>query len=399
MDNKILLQDLAKSLAAENAIDKKEAQTFTQTFFDVILNALKKEKYVKIKGWGTFKLVEVERRESVNIQTGERFEIPVHAKISFTPDAALKDIVNKPFAHFETVPLNENVTESDFDSVDTFFGVEEEQLEQEPKQEIASEPVPEPIVKDLVSEPESEPEVIPESKPEVVPEPVPVIEETTPEPDPVSETVLASGLSTIQESEMISSQETEPSQKHSKYYIWFAVLLGFLALAIGYLIGTLRESSIKPKEVVSVVYDTIYIEKQPKVDSTRIETEPVIRRDETTPTVKPVTPKQKQEQPKQEQEKKVKAKKETPKPEVQKEVTKTTDYSKYPQLPGGAYWIVGTAQTYTMRGGETIRIIAERFFGSRQMAPYIIKYNGVSDPDHVAAGTVLNIPKLESKRK
>lgn len=66
------------------------------------------EKYVKVKGLGTFKLTEVESRESVNVNTGERFQIQGHNKISFTPDTTMKDLINKPFAHFETVILNEN---------------------------------------------------------------------------------------------------------------------------------------------------------------------------------------------------------------------------------------------------------------------------------------------------
>ena len=73
----------------------------------MIEQALENEKTVKIKGLGTFKLVDVDSRESVNVNTGERFQIKGHTKVSFTPDTNLRDTINKPFAHFETVVLNE----------------------------------------------------------------------------------------------------------------------------------------------------------------------------------------------------------------------------------------------------------------------------------------------------
>ena len=118
-----MIQDLAKALATQKSIDKKAALAFVQSFFDVILDGLKEEKYVKIKGLGTFKLVDVESRESMNIHTGERFEIQGHAKIGFTLDATLKDLVNKPFAHFETVPLADDVTEAELEAVDAQFEI------------------------------------------------------------------------------------------------------------------------------------------------------------------------------------------------------------------------------------------------------------------------------------
>lgn len=69
--------------------------------FELIEEALVTEKYVKVKGLGTFKLTEVESRESVNVNTGERIEIQGHTKISFTPDSSMKDLINKPFAHLK----------------------------------------------------------------------------------------------------------------------------------------------------------------------------------------------------------------------------------------------------------------------------------------------------------
>ena len=107
MDNKILLQDIADFLSRRSGITKREAEQFVRSFFDVIQQGLERDQYVKIKGFGTFKLVEVGQRESVNINTGERFQINGHTKVSFTPDTSLKDLVNRPFSHFQTVILND----------------------------------------------------------------------------------------------------------------------------------------------------------------------------------------------------------------------------------------------------------------------------------------------------
>lgn len=85
----------------------------------MIEQALENEKTVKIKGLGTFKLIDVDSRESVNVNTGERFQIKGHTKVSFSPDANLRDTINKPFAHFETVVLNENTILEDTPIEDT----------------------------------------------------------------------------------------------------------------------------------------------------------------------------------------------------------------------------------------------------------------------------------------
>ena len=79
----------------------------------MIEDSLKHDKLVKIKGLGTFKLIDVDSRESININTGERFVIEGYTKISFTPESALRELINKPFAHFETVALNENTVLED----------------------------------------------------------------------------------------------------------------------------------------------------------------------------------------------------------------------------------------------------------------------------------------------
>lgn len=116
MDNKILLQDIADFLCYRSGITKRDAEQFVRAFFEVIQQGLERDQYVKIKGFGTFKLVEVGQRESVNINTGERFQINGHTKVSFTPDTSLKDLVNRPFSHFQTVILNDETAIEELDA-------------------------------------------------------------------------------------------------------------------------------------------------------------------------------------------------------------------------------------------------------------------------------------------
>lgn len=118
MKKKILPQDLAARLMVHQGISKEKAEAFVQSFFSVIENALTTEKFVKVKGFGTFKLVSVGDRESININTGERFQINGHQKVTFTPDTSLKEIINRPFAHFEVINLEEDTTVEELESVD-----------------------------------------------------------------------------------------------------------------------------------------------------------------------------------------------------------------------------------------------------------------------------------------
>ena len=113
MNERLTIQDLIDLLAAKHSMTKKDAEAFVKEFFLLIEQALENEKTVKIKGLGTFKVVDVDRRESVNVITGERFQIKGHTKVSFTPDTNLRDTINKPFAHFETVVLNEGTVLED----------------------------------------------------------------------------------------------------------------------------------------------------------------------------------------------------------------------------------------------------------------------------------------------
>ena len=159
MDNKILLQDITEFLCRRSGITKREAEQFVRSFFEVIQQGLERDQYVKIKGFGTFKLVEVGQRESVNIKTGERFQINGHTKVSFTPDNSLKDLVNRPFAHFQTVILNDETAIEELEACTTpedFEQPNEEELL--PEHEISVTEENSPVVNENESD---EPEFVP----------------------------------------------------------------------------------------------------------------------------------------------------------------------------------------------------------------------------------------------
>ena len=112
--NKIM--NITSALSTKYKMPLKDAETFVAMVFDVVNEGLQKDKLVKVKGLGTFKVAAVKDRESVNVNTGERVLIEGHDKITFTPDAVLRDFVNKPFAQFETVVVKDGVDFSDLDS-------------------------------------------------------------------------------------------------------------------------------------------------------------------------------------------------------------------------------------------------------------------------------------------
>lgn len=110
------IQNITSALSTKYKMPLKDAETFVAMLFDVVNDGLMKDKLVKVKGLGTFKVASVKDRESVNVNTGERVLIEGHDKITFTPDAALRDFVNKPFAQFETVIVKDGVDFSDLDN-------------------------------------------------------------------------------------------------------------------------------------------------------------------------------------------------------------------------------------------------------------------------------------------
>ena len=220
MNEKLNIQNLTDEFAESYGINRKDAEAFIKEFFSVIQEGLEKDKYVKIKGFGTFKLIEVDSRESINVNTGERFEIQGHSKITFTPDNNIKEAVNKPFSAFQTVVLADGVAidapeENLIDALSDEIKEEEPAvIEAEPQVEAASaEPKIEPVSKeDFASEEgtaEEESNAIeaPQAEAEPLDEPAASVEEPVAEEEPAVEEPVAEEPTPTEPSEEDEVQE------------------------------------------------------------------------------------------------------------------------------------------------------------------------------------------------
>ena len=202
MNERLTIQDLTDLLASKHSMTKKDAEAFVKEFFLLIEQALENEKTVKIKGLGTFKLIDVDSRESVNVNTGERFQIKGHTKVSFSPDASLRDTINKPFAHFETVVLNENTILEDTpieesEEEETGEELSEPVMTDNGKKEGVQEEVSDAIIKEELAAKETLQEESPE-------------EEATGQP---AETVAEGPVEEVAGSESVSAEKTEAEQQ------------------------------------------------------------------------------------------------------------------------------------------------------------------------------------------
>lgn len=177
--SKFTLSTLAAKLAEKSGLSQTEAELFIRKMFDVLNQGLEADKQVKMRWLGTFKVTTVKDRESVDVNTGERIVIEGRDKISYTPDNILKEIVNKPFAQFETVVVNDGV---DFDDIDKKFETPTEEPEEVPSEVQSEIEVPkEEIVIAEVKAPEKDDPIAPE-----LPKPVASVEPTSPVEEPHS---------------------------------------------------------------------------------------------------------------------------------------------------------------------------------------------------------------------
>lgn len=392
MNEKITLQDLINLFSEKQGMNKKDAEVFVRTMFELIEEALATEKYVKIKGFGTFKLTEVDSRESVNVNTGERIEIQGHTKISFTPDVTMKELINKPFSHFETVILNEGVELEDT-LVETSEEIVQEEiisetiLTEEPA--IVEEPQPEPIVETpieeetIVEEPTVEEQTIEEPISEetieeetIVEEPI-VEESTIEEPDaeqPITEEPVITEVQTSEEKPtdepVVEKQEEtekyvsteEKKVKNTNRILWGVIVVLVLIILFGVYWMFLRPSSVPEVTPLPPVQEEVTIpvpveEKQPE---------------DTIETVKFI---------------------QLSAEELRKE-----------HVPSFAdtldYQILGTQEEYTLQKGETIIRASVKVFGTKKYWPYIVKHNldVLPDPDNIPAGVKIKIPVLTPKK-
>ncbi len=393
MEAKLSLQDIAASLAQDKGIEQKQAEQFVRLYFDTITKALKQEGIVKIKGLGTFKMVDVQNRESVNISTGERFVIPGHTKISFTPDTALKDLVNKPFAEFQTVVIYEGTNLEDMERIDS-VSEPEETVETDVTENILEEetlPV-EPQPKEI-EEIASEEETLPSENSEIEEtiekeeiEPVVAEEEAQVEVE-VKEEEVEEKVVVEEKVKMTENKEIEriviPADKKTRNggRIILQTLVVLILMLGSYITG---------------YYRLFTSESEIKLEITRVKRN---EQDKTKDNVaKPVQKETAVEVPSAAKDTVV-AEMEDQATTIKEEPAKQPDFSaRYPQVPGGKYIIVGVRKTRKMKVGNNLYKMAKEEYGDKKLAQYIIVLNDFKNPDCIPLNYDVKIPELKENK-
>ena len=382
---RLTIQEIAKVLITKNGLEQSEANRFATELFAIIQERLEKNDLVKVKGLGTFKVITVEARESVSVRTGDRVMIGEHSKITFTPDATMKELVNKPFSQFETVVLNDNVefddlkeqpTDNDVDEINDDLTEEEfvqlEQLKQPEGPTIKEEQPEEPPTK--------------EDKLEETSTVAPLIEITEEQPEEDN------GIS----ENPVNEEDEDDSHSWSKW-VWIAfaaICLACLSAAGGYYYGCKQTALCALSDTV-IVRDTVYV---PESQDTAIVVNPV------EPVVEQKVPKVEEsqvEKPQKEESQIVKPKKEEPqieKPKVQPAPEIDKYAAKDERVRLGAYRIVGLDHEVKVQPGQTFYSICRAHLGP-DMECYIEVYNDLPRHPQIKAGQVIKIPKLQLKKR
>ena len=375
--SKLNIYDLCSVLTSKNGLDDKESHRFIKAIFDVIQEGLDEDKIVKVKGLGTFKIIEVDDRESINVNTGERVLIEGHSKLTFTPDSVMKEIVNKPFSQFETVILNEGV---DFPEPVVEEPAVEDIIADEPAED--KEIIVEPQIDNNVAEQSVEEEPVAEKT--VAEEPVaeePVAEDSVVEFTDDNDNVQSGEENSVEESVF----ETSNNNSILRWILsGVAVLLLILGAAYGgYLYGRyelseeiaykqmkadLKTAEITTKKAqVAIKKDSVAQE----VDATKIGAMSIDNEDESVND------------------------------EAKTEATKTSS-DKYEAMDirvrTGAYRIIGEDRTVKAKAGQTVEDIATKLLGPG-MSCYVEVYNGLDGKATLKEGQTIKIPKLELKKR
>lgn len=435
--SKFSLNTLGKLLADKSGLSQVEAELFIRKMFDVCNQGLDADKQVKIKWLGTFKVQATKDRESINVNTGERFTIEGRDKLTFTPDNILKEIVNKPFAQFETVVVNDGV---DFDEIDEKFG--EEQTEDAPEQVIdfldeekTATPNPEVVVIESEKEKEKEDELakqiaIEQAKLERLKQAQleqERIQKEKQEQERLEQEKLElaqqqQALKAVVEPAVPASDESEEEESSNSHHIviprylvvavclivvaliggmgWFAFNYGQMTAQRDHLAMQLNQYHQAPAKKVPAKPAAAPLSQEQKLrqkameDSIRMaKTAEAVKLAEKSDEESANTEKAKQAEAKAKAEAKEKAKDK----DEEKAASKiaSSQYDKDARVRTGAYRIIGVAQTVTVGAGQTLEQISTRYLGSG-MECYVEALNGKNT---VKAGQKIKIPKLELKKK
>ena len=357
MNNRLAIQDLAGLLAEYTGKDKNSSERFLREFIAVVSEGVYTDKLVKVKGLGTFKIIPVEKRESIHVNTGERFVIPEHYKFSFLPDKELRELVNKPFSFFETTELRENVDFTDMDVV-----LDEPNIK-ETEDESIEEMIPEE--KHL---PEEEPDVFSEEGSAVPPEEDPVVfseEEPAGQPEDegmdtlepvVDERSDSSGPDSPSE-EVETGLDAERKKPRTKR---IAVVSMFVFLLMLFNIGLyLNRTYFFEKEKEPLRIDTVF----PKGETVATEAVPdttiVFANEDSSQTVGETT---------------------VENPEVESEAVSPKVIARVKIEPG-----------------SRLTLISLKYYGSKLFWVYLYEYNRavITYPNNVPIGTVIEVPAPE----
>lgn len=435
--SKFSLNTLGKLLADKSGLSQVEAELFIRKMFDVCNQGLDADKQVKIKWLGTFKVQATKDRESINVNTGERFTIEGRDKLTFTPDNILKEIVNKPFAQFETVVVNDGV---DFDEIDEKFG--EEQTEDAPEQvtdfldeEKTATPNPEIVVIESEKEKEKEDELakqiaIEQAKLERLKQ-AQLEQERIQKEKQEQERLEQEKLELAQQQQALkavvepavpasdeSEEEEEEEESSNSHHIviprylvvavclivvaliggmgWFAFNYGQMTAQRDHLAMQLNQYHQAPAKKVPAKPAAAPLSQEQKLRQKAMEDS--IRMAKTAEAVK-LAENSDEESANAEKAKQAeaKAKAEAKDKAEEKAASKiaSSQYDKDARVRTGAYRIIGVAQTVTVGAGQTLEQISTRYLGSG-MECYVEALNGTST---VKAGQKIKIPKLELKKK
>lgn len=426
MSNKESIEILATALSKKSGLTQEEAERFILKMFETLGRGLLADRQIKLRWLGSFKITPVKERESVDVNTGERILIEGRDKVTFTPDSILKEIINKPFAQFETVIVNDGVS---FEEIDRKFEsindteedndaeedevVSQTELEQEAQQEEQEEeatpiapPSPETPSASLEQPEPTEPESI-EPKPTKLPNPIP-------------DTVENEVIEIPKENEPVTEGHTEsqdepiPSRRHivlPKYMVLTTSVVGIiLAIGIGWLAFNYREM-VAQRDQLAVELNRyqskkpIAVPQKPKpappVKSSEEQMkekahEDSVRLVQASEAVKAIEEEKKEKanpkEKKTEESDKLKA---NQKESVQKKEPVAEDYSSDARVRTGAYRIVGVDRVVTVKGGQSLIDISNKYLGPG-MECYVEALNGITQAKD---GQKIKIPKLELKKK
>lgn len=374
---KTALQLIADAVAKKHKITVKEAEKFVSAIFDVVNEGLKTDKLVKVKGLGTFKVQAVKPRESVNVNTGERVLIEGHEKVSFTPDATMKELVNKPFAQFETVVLNDGVDFADIESKSD----DEEKAENIDEIVVSAEKIADSDEEKTETKEEITAEIIDEKPAEEVPQPaaeIPMVAFETKEK--IAEESEKEQKETVEEKETVVEVKTEtvekqpeqvaevpkvnafPIEKPKKinWLLWSSVAFAVIAVMyfFGYKFGkdaALRDNkmAIRTQAEDSLAEKTKTTAKQASTNTQKANAKAL--------------------------------------QQATDEVEKYKKMSSDKRIRYGAYDIVGIEKTVVLKKGQTMQSYSRRALGPDMVGYFQVLNNATT----MSAGDTMKVPKVE----